>query len=43
MPADGPQSVNRVLSAFDPQVKGKTVDLSQTYTDAFVQAASSAS
>ncbi|WP_034262795.1 ABC transporter substrate-binding protein [Actinospica robiniae] len=43
MPADGPQSVNRVLSAFDPQVKGKTVDLSQTYTDAFVQAASSTS
>jgi NitT/TauT family transport system substrate-binding protein len=43
MPADGPQSVDRVLSAFDPQVEGHNVDLSQTYTDAFVQAASSSS
>lgn len=43
MPADGPQSVNRVLSAFDPTVKGHTVDLSETYTDAFAQAAASAS
>lgn len=43
MPADGPQSVNRVLSAFDPNVKGHTVDLSQTYTDSFAQAAASAS
>lgn len=41
MPTDGPQSVERVLSAFDPQVEGKNVDLSQTYTDSFVQAASS--
>lgn len=40
MPADGPQSVDRVLSAFDPQVEGHSVDLSQTYTDSFVQAAS---
>jgi len=40
MPADGPQSVDRVLSAFDPNVENKTVDLSETYTDAFVQAAS---
>ena len=38
MPADGPQSVDRVLSAFDPNVQGKPVDLSLTYTDAFVQA-----
>jgi NitT/TauT family transport system substrate-binding protein len=38
MPADGPQSVDRVLSSFDPTVKGKTVDLSKTYTDSFVQA-----
>jgi NitT/TauT family transport system substrate-binding protein len=43
MPADGPQSVDRVLSAFDPNVKGHDVDLSLTYTDAFVQAAASAS
>jgi NitT/TauT family transport system substrate-binding protein len=39
MPTDGPQSVDRVLSAFDPNVKGKNVDLSLTYTDSFVQAA----
>jgi NitT/TauT family transport system substrate-binding protein len=43
MPADGPQSVDRVLSAFDPTVEGKTVDLSLTYTDSFVQNASSGS
>jgi NitT/TauT family transport system substrate-binding protein len=42
MPADGPQSVDRVLSAFDPTVKGTNVDLSLTYTDSFVQNASSA-
>lgn len=40
MPADGPQSVDRVLSSFDPNVKGKSVDLSATYTDSFVQNAS---
>jgi NitT/TauT family transport system substrate-binding protein len=37
MPADGPQSVLRVLNAFDPAVKGHQVDLSTTYTDDFVQ------
>ena len=37
MPTDGPQSVYRVLSSFDPAVKGHTVDLSKTYTDQFVQ------
>lgn len=37
MPTDGPQSVFRVLSAFDPAVKGHQVDLSKTYTDQFVQ------
>jgi NitT/TauT family transport system substrate-binding protein len=42
MPADGPQSVDRVLSSFDTNVKGKNVDLSLTYTDSFVQAAASA-
>jgi NitT/TauT family transport system substrate-binding protein len=42
MPSDGPQSVFRVLSAFDPTVKGHAaVDLSKTYTDQFVQHASS--
>jgi NitT/TauT family transport system substrate-binding protein len=39
MPADGPQSVYRVLSSFDPNVENKTVNLSDTYTDSFVQAA----
>ncbi len=37
MVTDGPQSVFRVLSAFDPTVKGHEVDLSKTYTDQFVQ------
>lgn len=37
MPTDGPQSVFRVLSEFDPAVKGQQVDLSKTYTDQFVQ------
>jgi NitT/TauT family transport system substrate-binding protein len=37
MVTDGPQSVFRVLSAFDPTVKGHQVDLAKTYTDQFVQ------
>ncbi|MBS2961466.1 ABC transporter substrate-binding protein [Actinocrinis puniceicyclus] len=37
MPTDGPQSVFRVLSAWDPAVKGRQVDLSKTYTDEFVK------
>ncbi|HZP51259.1 ABC transporter substrate-binding protein [Actinocrinis sp.] len=37
MPTDGPQSVFRVLSEFDPAVKGHQIDLSQTYTDQYVQ------
>jgi len=37
MPTDGPQSIYRVLSLFDPAVKGHTVDLSQVYTETFVQ------
>ena len=41
MVTDGPQSVDRVLSQFDTNVQGKTVDLSKTYTDSFVQAATS--
>ena len=28
-----------MLSAFNPNVKGKTIDLGQTYTDEFVKAA----
>jgi NitT/TauT family transport system substrate-binding protein len=39
MPPTGPQTDLNVLSAFNPKVKGKTIDLSQTYTDEFVQAA----
>jgi NitT/TauT family transport system substrate-binding protein len=37
MPAGGPQTVLSVLSAFSKNVKGKTVDLSKTYTTEFVQ------
>jgi NitT/TauT family transport system substrate-binding protein len=40
MPADGPQTVLNVLSAFDPGVKGHTIDLSKTYTTEFVKNAS---
>lgn len=39
MPTDGPQSVFRVLSEFDPTVKGHQVDLSKTFTDDFVKSA----
>jgi NitT/TauT family transport system substrate-binding protein len=39
MPQGGPQTVLTVLSSFHPDVKGKTIDLSKTYTDQFVQAA----
>jgi NitT/TauT family transport system substrate-binding protein len=37
MPTDGPQSIYRVLSAFDPTLKGKTIDLAKTYTDTYVK------
>jgi NitT/TauT family transport system substrate-binding protein len=37
MPSDGPQTVLNVLSAFDPNVKGHTVDLNKTYTTEFVK------
>ena len=36
MPADGPQTVLNVLSAFNPDVKGHTIDLAKTYTNDFV-------
>jgi NitT/TauT family transport system substrate-binding protein len=39
MPADGPKTCLAVLSAFNPNVKGKTIDLAKTYTDQFVKAA----
>ncbi|HEV3105993.1 MAG TPA: ABC transporter substrate-binding protein [Trinickia sp.] len=38
MPADGPETVLKVLSAFNPSVKGKHIDLSKTYTNEFVSA-----
>ncbi len=41
MPQGGPQTVLKVLSAFDPTVKGHTVDLSKTYTNSYVQKATS--
>jgi NitT/TauT family transport system substrate-binding protein len=39
MPADGPKTCLAVQDAFNDTVKGKTIDLSKTYTNAFVQAA----
>jgi NitT/TauT family transport system substrate-binding protein len=39
MPASGPATVLKVLSAFDKNVQGKRIDLSQTYTTEFVSAA----
>ncbi|MBA9902095.1 ABC transporter substrate-binding protein [Burkholderia cepacia] len=38
MPADGPATVLKVLSAFNPSVKGKHIDLARTYTNDFVNA-----
>lgn len=37
MPTDGPQTVLRVLSAFDSAVQGHQVNLEETYTDQFVE------
>jgi NitT/TauT family transport system substrate-binding protein len=37
MPAGGPETVLAVLSSFSKSVKGKTVDLSKTYTTEFVK------
>ncbi|MGV9251055.1 ABC transporter substrate-binding protein [Streptomyces sp. NPDC003697] len=43
MPADGPQTVEKVLKAFNPNIKNAKVDLAKTYTTEFVeQAAKSA-
>lgn len=39
MPADGPQTVLNVLSAFDTNVQGKQIKLDATYTNEFVSAA----
>jgi NitT/TauT family transport system substrate-binding protein len=37
MPNDGPPTVLKVLATFDKTVKGKTIDLSKTYTTVFVK------
>ena len=42
MPATGPQTALNVHAAFNPDVKGKTIDLAKTYTDQFAQAAQTA-
>jgi NitT/TauT family transport system substrate-binding protein len=39
MPPDGPPTVLAVLAGFSRSLKGKTIDLSKTYTDEFVDAA----
>ncbi|GLU31423.1 ABC transporter substrate-binding protein [Trinickia caryophylli] len=36
MPADGPDTVLKVLSAFNPSVKGKHVELARTYSNDYV-------
>ncbi|MDP9118177.1 MAG: ABC transporter substrate-binding protein [Actinomycetota bacterium] len=40
MPATGPQTCLQVQQAFNPTVKGKSIELAKTFTDQFVQAAS---
>ncbi|WP_328315025.1 ABC transporter substrate-binding protein [Streptomyces sp. NBC_00442] len=37
MPENGPETVERVLKAFNPNLKSATVDLSQTFTTEFVK------
>jgi NitT/TauT family transport system substrate-binding protein len=39
MPEDGPKTCLAVLGEFNPKVKGKDIDLTKTYTNAFVKAA----
>jgi NitT/TauT family transport system substrate-binding protein len=39
MPKGGPETVLKVLQSFDPAVKGKDLDLSQTYTTQFAEKA----
>jgi NitT/TauT family transport system substrate-binding protein len=42
MPRGGPETVLKVLSAFDPAVKGRKIDLSKTYTTEFARKAKAA-
>lgn len=39
MPADGPKTALRTLQQFDPDLKGKTIKLENTFTNSFVQKA----
>ena len=39
MPEDGPETVEQVLKAFNPNLQNADVDLSKTYTTEFVDAA----
>lgn len=41
MPAGGPETVLQVLATYKPQVKSKNIDLSKTYTNAYVTAGAS--
>jgi NitT/TauT family transport system substrate-binding protein len=41
MPAGGPETVLKVLSSFDPNVKGHKIDLRSTYTTQFAEKAKS--
>ncbi len=36
MPDGGPENVLRIMAAFSPNIKGKYIDLSKTYTNEFV-------
>ncbi|MGW5098005.1 ABC transporter substrate-binding protein [Streptomyces nodosus] len=39
MPENGPETVERVLKAFNPNIKNATIDLGKTYTTEFVEKA----
>jgi len=43
MPADGPETVLKVLSSFNPSVKGKHIDLAKTYSNEYVSSVATAS
>lgn len=38
MPAGGPEMVLKIMSGFNPNIKGRNIDLSKTYTNEFVTA-----
>ncbi|WP_019938628.1 ABC transporter substrate-binding protein [Bordetella sp. FB-8] len=42
MPAGGPENALKVLATFSPNLKGKSIDLSRTYTNEFAQQADKA-